>query len=389
MNLVFWRSTPDHTLSSVFRELAEYNNCKVTVVCVQDIRPHRKKLGWRLPDFGQAALHLLPDRGWTTQIDDLIQSHQDAVHILLPFFKNAKMRYALLKIIKKGRQYGLMSEIPVNQEVGWRWLPREIYLQTVMKPSLFWLLRKSLFILSIGKEMDVIRYFGKLVRSLDRIFPFGYFPEAPASLSESEERFERIPDDVVELVYLGMLIPRKGVDLLIKALGILKKAGLKYRCHIVGDGSYRQALENLSETSGLQDVVRFRGPLPYAEVRALLNRCDILVAPGKLEPWGMPVNEAIQSGLAVVVSDGIGGGSDLALVSGAGLVFPSGDIDRLIACLHKFLGDGNTFAAAKKRAKNFAWKIRPPVAAQYLLDVIRYSLDEISKRPLAPWLQAD
>jgi glycosyltransferase involved in cell wall biosynthesis len=385
--MVFWRPSPDHSLSSVCREIAEYPNCQVTVVCVEDIRPRRKKLGWRLPDFGKAALHLLPERGWTEQVDGIIRNNQDSIHILLPSFKNAKMRYALLNIINKGRHYGLMSEIPVNQYVGLRWLPREIYLQSVMKPSLFYLLRKSLFMLSIGKEINVFNYFRKLVRSVDQIFPFGYFPEAPASLPEGEERLERIDEAVVELVYLGMLIPRKGVDLLIKALSRLKKAGLKYRCHIVGDGPYRQELENISQTLGLQDVVRFRGPVAYAEVRSLLKRCDILVAPGKLEPWGMPVNEAIQSGLAVVVSDKIGGGSDLVRVSGAGKVFSSGNIESLAENLRKLIVDPLALVKAKERAEKFKCNISPKVAAEYLLNVVLYSTGKISERPYPSWLK--
>jgi glycosyltransferase involved in cell wall biosynthesis len=186
-----------------------------------------------------------------------------------------------------------------------------------------------------------------------------------------------------------MLIKRKGVDLLIKALSQVKQRGVEFRCNIIGNGIYRQELESLAQALNLQNEVIFRGALPNAEVRTLLNSCDILVAPGNLEPWGVPVNEAIQSGLPVVVSDSVLGGSDLVRVSGAGQVFAAGNADSLAASLLKLMSDPAALPQAKEKARTYAWRISPEVAAEYLKNVVLYSLGERSERPSAPWLQSD
>lgn len=390
MDMVFWRSTPDHTLASVFKELAKDGNRRITVVCMEDIKPHRKKMGWVVPDFGKAELLLLPETGWTEQIVRIINNNIDSIHILSPFFKHAKMRYALLNITKRRLKYGLMTEMAVNQECGIKWLPREIYLQSIAKLNLMWLLRNSLFLLYIDGERRGYTYFKKLVQSTDQIFPFGYFPEVLELLPDVQAPPKVNNEGKVEMIYLGQLIQRKGVNLLIKALSNLGKYPLNYRCHVVGAGPYSKELENLSSSMGLQEKVSFHGPLPYNGVKSLLKKCDILIAPGlKPEPWPLPVSEAIQSGLAVVVSDSIGGGSDLARASGAGLVFPCGEVDSLAQHLYKFIADPHALAMAKKKATKFAWRLRPSVAAQYLLDVINYTLGESSERPVAPWLQSE
>jgi glycosyltransferase involved in cell wall biosynthesis len=386
MDLVVWRSTPDHTLAAVFRELAKNHNLRLTVACYEDIKEHRKRSGWRLPDFGNARLEILPENGWTGRIDQIIRDNAKAIHIIGAFLRFAKMRYVIRKILKNKLTYGVMSENPVNQGTGFAWILKEIYLRTVTRYTLPWIARQSLFLLTICSQRESLRVFPQLGWPQEKLFPFGYFVEAPMSTNDGEGI--KTPD-MIELAYVGMLIKRKGVDLLIKALSQVKQRGVEFRCNIIGNGIYRQELESLAQALNLQNEVIFRGALPNAEVRTLLNSCDILVAPGNLEPWGVPVNEAIQSGLPVVVSDSVLGGSDLVRASGAGQVFAAGNVDSLAASLLKLMSDPAALPQAKEKARTYAWRISPEVAAEYLRNVILYSLGEISERPAAPWLQCE
>lgn len=386
MNIVIWRSTPDHTLSAVFRELSENCGCRLTVVCIEDIRPHRKKLGWRLPDFGQTILEILPEHGWEKKIDEVIADNRKAIHIFGAGLRFAKIRYAARKVFKNNLSYGAMFENPVNQGNGLKWILKEIYLHTILKYANHLIANKGLFLLTLTSLKESLRIFPKLGWPKEKIFPFGYFPEAPAI---QQDLSTAKTTDVIELAYVGMLIARKGVHLLIKALGQVKGKGLKFRCNIIGNGIFRQDLELLTRNLGLQDEVIFRGSLPNFEARALINECDILVAPGNFEPWGMPVNEGIQSGLAVVVSDSVLGGSDLVRASGAGQVFAAGDVGSLTEALLHLMADPVALSQAKQKAQAYAWRIAPGVAAAYLKQVVLYSLGEVLERPAAPWLQSD
>ena len=65
----------------------------------------------------------------------------------------------------------------------------------------------------------------------------------------------------------------------------------------------------------------------------------MLVLPSVFEPWGLVINEAMNAGRAVVVSDQVGCGPDLVRSGENGYVFPAGDIAGLRQALVNLLGD--------------------------------------------------
>lgn len=117
-------------------------------------------------------------------------------------------------------------------------------------------------------------------------------------------------------LFVGRLIPRKGVATLIEALRVLdgRFAGL-----VVGDGPERPRLEALAR--GLP--VAFTGRLEGSDLWEAYGAADVFVLPSAREPWGLVVNEAMAAGLPVVASEAVGCVEDL--VRGAGRVVPVGD----------------------------------------------------------------
>ena len=65
----------------------------------------------------------------------------------------------------------------------------------------------------------------------------------------------------------------------------------------------------------------------------------MLVLPSVFEPWGLVINEVMNAGRAVVVSDQVGCGPDLVRPGENGYVFPAGDIAGLRQALVNLLGD--------------------------------------------------
>jgi glycosyltransferase involved in cell wall biosynthesis len=91
---------------------------------------------------------------------------------------------------------------------------------------------------------------------------------------ERTEATEMVPS----LIYIGQLYPWKGVDLLVRALPAIERAGLT----IVGgleDDPEQRRLERLARDTGVLDRVRFLGSRPYAEVPALLAAASIALLP--------------------------------------------------------------------------------------------------------------
>ena len=119
---------------------------------------------------------------------------------------------------------------------------------------------------------------------------------------------------------------------------------------IVGDGEERSHLERMVVDAGA-DNVRFCGFRNQSELPRFFDLCDVFVLPSRHEPWGLIVNEVMNAGRAVIVSDDVGSQPDLITDGDEGCVFPVGDVDALSAALHRVLATPGTAAAMGARAR--------------------------------------
>lgn len=108
------------------------------------------------------------------------------------------------------------------------------------------------------------------------------------------------------LVFLGRLVPAKGADVLLRALGLLKSRSLSPNLTIVGDGPEESSLRALSESLGLTSQVRFLGRRSGAELVRVLNEHQVLVVPSRAAPpEALPVVplEGIACGCIVIAAN--------------------------------------------------------------------------------------
>jgi glycosyltransferase involved in cell wall biosynthesis len=101
----------------------------------------------------------------------------------------------------------------------------------------------------------------------------------------------------------------------------------------VGDGPLRGTLEKRARPLG--DAVRFLGFRNQSELPALYDLCDVFALPSRFEPWGLVVNEAMNAGRPVIVSDRVGAAPDLVEDGENGFVYPSGDVAALVSKLRR------------------------------------------------------
>ncbi|MCU1266102.1 MAG: glycosyl transferase group 1 [Acidobacteria bacterium] len=101
------------------------------------------------------------------------------------------------------------------------------------------------------------------------------------------------------ILTVGNLVSRKGHDMVIRALPILKKRVPDFVYLIVGDGPYRGVLEGLAKDSGVNDQVIFTGKMPDEDVPAIHALSDVFVMPSRedleedsVEGFGMVFLEA-------------------------------------------------------------------------------------------------
>jgi glycosyltransferase involved in cell wall biosynthesis len=128
--------------------------------------------------------------------------------------------------------------------------------------------------------------------------------------------------------YVGQLIARKGLDVLLRAFAQLSLPNKKLV--LIGEGPQRQDLTSLSNRLGISECVEFHG---FRDDRlSLLKNFDVFVLPSRLEGVPRCLMEAMAAGTPVVASD-IPGCTDLVKHNDSGLLFRCDNVEELLACL--------------------------------------------------------
>jgi glycosyltransferase involved in cell wall biosynthesis len=196
------------------------------------------------------------------------------------------------------------------------------------------------------------------------IIPFGaavepHQPPAPRPAPEAGGR-------PFELLFVGRLVERKGVRLLLRALAGTP-ATPPCCLHVVGDGPELEPLTRLTEKLRLSNRVFLHGFVAKEVLEARLAACDALVLPavvdskGDTEGLGVVLLEAMSYGKPVVAS-AAGGITDIVRHGENGLLVPPGDVDALAAAIQTLAADpaaaARMGAAALDDARErFSWEV--------------------------------
>jgi glycosyltransferase involved in cell wall biosynthesis len=130
---------------------------------------------------------------------------------------------------------------------------------------------------------------------------------------------------------------RKGVDVLLRALGALHAAGVQFRACLLGRGELIAANRRLARRLGLEQNVAITGQVP--NVVPYVRRADIYVLPSRSESSGsVSLLEALQAGVAIVASGCDGIPEDVSDGDSALVVAP-GDERALAGAIARLLGD--------------------------------------------------
>lgn len=111
------------------------------------------------------------------------------------------------------------------------------------------------------------------------------------------------PLDVPVFFTLRRLVPRMGLDRLVRAVRILRDRGQKFRLVIGGAGPLRQELEQLVKAGNLSDTVHFVGRVSESDLPKMYGACDAFVLPtAELECFGLIALEALACGRPVLAT---------------------------------------------------------------------------------------
>jgi phosphatidylinositol alpha-1,6-mannosyltransferase len=240
-----------------------------------------------------------------------------------------------------------------GHEVGWAALPGA---RTLLR--------------RIGRGADVVTYLGEYTRSrldrvlhgltsLERLAPGvdvdAYSPQVDGHLVRARHGLTDRP----VIVCVSRLVPRKGQDVLIRALPLIHRAVPDAALLMVSGGPYRPTQQRLARETGVERDVVFTGSVSWAELPAHYAAGDVFAMPCRTRRRGLDVEglgivylEASATGLPVVAGDS-GGAPDTVREGETGFVVAGRDVPAVAGRITTLLLD--RALAARMGAAGRAW----------------------------------
>ncbi len=159
------------------------------------------------------------------------------------------------------------------------------------------------------------------------------------------------------ILYVGTIEPRKNLTRLMTAFAAARRAGMSQQLVCVGPyGWSSRDLAGHVQKLGIQQSVHFTGYLPFDHLPAIYNLADFFVFPSLYEGFGLPVVEAMASGLPVLTSKT----SSLGEIAGdAAVTIDPTDTDAMVDAIRRLAADADfrrdRAEQGLRRARDFSW----------------------------------
>ncbi len=371
--LTIWMNIPSFYQGDLFRALAACGEIDLQVVFAKDLTADRVDLGWHRGLTG-FSYRFLDERNKIADAVRLARLQSKRIHIMNGLWAERAFSAALITLAISRSTYAIYSEAPDPGQ------PRSAIKKLLQRAFGKILAPRAVGLLTVSHL--AAEFYGSLNVGDGEIYPFGYFRSYPQLREEL-----RNPKDNnrIEVVFVGQLIQRKGIDLLLEAIQPLFKQYPNLFLIVIGRGEMVDSIQEQAATLGVADRVVFEGVIPSSSIPERLAAADLLVLPSRFDGWGMVVNEALSVGTPVIVSDRCGS-ADLVQNGVNGYVFHGEDIMDLRRCLTKFLIKEPEWSSFRASAAGTGDKISAEAAAGYLIDCLKHMTGALQERPRPPWV---
>lgn len=198
----------------------------------------------------------------------------------------------------------------------------------------------------------------------NKCWKWGYFPEIMDYDIDMLINFK--PTEFVNILWVGRFLSWKHPEYAVKLAKRLKDKNYKFLLSFIGDGKVKEEIEKMVLNNGLADKVKFLGSMSPEKVRSYMLKANIfLFTSNKQEGWGAVLNEAMNSGCAIVASDAIGSVPFLVKNNISGLYYKNGVIKDLFNKVESlFLNPEKQKSLGKNAYNSVINEWNPKVAAE-------------------------
>ncbi len=232
-------------------------------------------------------------------------------------------------------------------------------------------LRRARRVFAVSESLRQVALGLGIVADHVRVVANGVDVDKFSPLPQHEARaMLNLPAEARVLVTVGALVERKGFHRVIELLPSLRVKHPTLVYLVVGgaspEGDISQRLRQQVRDLGLDDVVRFLGPLPPEQLRVPLSAADVSVLATSNEGWANVLLESFACGRPVVATD-VGGNAEVVCDGRLGIVVPFSDAAALERALDDALRRQWDAGAIRRHAEANTWELR----VQVLLEEFR------------------
>ena len=153
-----------------------------------------------------------------------------------------------------------------------------------------------------------------------------------------DEACRSTPPREARLLCVARLRAEKGLDILMRAAGLLRSEGLKFQLEIAGEGPMLAELNALCSKLELKDCVTFSGGSGAAGIEEKMRNADIFVLPSRTEAMPLALLEAMSHGLAIVATS-VGGIPEVISDGETGLLVSPESVEGLAGALTQLVSN--------------------------------------------------
>lgn len=182
--------------------------------------------------------------------------------------------------------------------------------------------------------------------------------------------YKRKGSNNYNLLYVGSLIKRKGVDLLIDALSNVNE---NYKLTIVGDGPEKERLIKQATRLNIIDKIDFVGFKHEDDLKKYYIKSDIFILPTREDCFGLVTLEAICAEMPVIVSKYADGATDLVKDGESGIIIDPYNKDEVARAIERMITDSKLREKMQKKSKDIIEKFSFKSTSKEFINAIDYA----------------
>ena len=319
MRIVFLSNYMSHHQYFLSEELYKKTNGEYTFIATEPITEERIKLGW--PKIEASYIVELTEKNE----EDILSMIMEADVVII-----GSAPYRLVKKrIRAGKLTFTYGERPYKRE-----------------PSLLTLLVHRLRYTSQYHYPNVYRLCASAFSPLDyartntfvgKSYRWGYFPEVKVYDNFESMYNNKIPNSIL---WCGRLIDWKHPEVAVSVAQRLKHEGIAFKMDIIGSGYMYEEIAELIKSQKLDSEVTLHSSMTPEKIREYMEKSAIyLFTSDRQEGWGAVLNEAMNSGCAVVANSAIGAVPFLLKDKVNGYIYEDGNINQASNIVKELIQD--------------------------------------------------